>query len=207
MPDLKLLSTPTWLPDATIKALALRSRAAAMEEVVRKYHNPLLHHAMYLTRNYEEAVDVCQDTFIKAMREPRFFDDEFKIKPWLFRVVSNQCFNQVRNRRRRNEIMVANPSAQATHASQVEEIFEGERQGRILEALARLTPDHQEILTLRYYSDLSYAEIADTLQIALGTVMSRISRAKGRLMEEWRSLEDLAEESEIHGVMLENRLG
>jgi RNA polymerase sigma-70 factor (ECF subfamily) len=49
--------------------------------------------------------------------------------------------------------------------------------------IEQLTPDHQEILLLRYYSDLSYNEIADALDIKLGTVMSRLSRARGRLLE------------------------
>ena len=67
-------------------------------------------------------------------------------------------------------------------SDQIREIFEGQRQQEILRAIAKLTEDHQKILMLRYYDDLSYAEIADVLNIKLGTVMSRLSRARNRLL-------------------------
>jgi RNA polymerase sigma factor (sigma-70 family) len=71
----------------------------------------------------------------------------------------------------------------STAPDQFNRVFGEQRQGHILAAMEELSRDHREILSLRYYSDLSYAEIADTLAIKLGTVMSRLSRAKGRLME------------------------
>jgi RNA polymerase sigma-70 factor (ECF subfamily) len=65
----------------------------------------------------------------------------------------------------------------------IDRVLDGEKQERILAAIDRLSEDHREILMLRYYSDLSYAEISDTLGIKLGTVMSRLSRARGQLVE------------------------
>ena len=65
---------------------------------------------------------------------------------------------------------------------QIRSIFEGQRQQEILRSISKLTEDHQKILLLRYYDDLSYAEIADVLNIKLGTVMSRLSRARTRLL-------------------------
>ncbi|MBN2797617.1 MAG: RNA polymerase sigma factor [Deltaproteobacteria bacterium] len=202
MTELKLIQGSQWLDDRQIKTLALTQRTRAFDEVVRKYRTPLLHHALYVTKNYEEAVDVCQDAFIKALHEPRFFDPDFKMKAWLFRVVSNQCFNQIRNHKRRSVLLDANPPPDSSAPRQVDYVFTSERQRLLQQVLGRLSPDHQEILTLRYYSDLSYAEIADTLQVALGTVMSRLSRAKVRLMEEMQGMEALAEEeSALAGVV------
>ena len=68
-------------------------------------------------------------------------------------------------------------------ADQIRSISNNETQQSVLGQLDKLNEKHREILYLRYYSDLSYAEIAETLDIQLGTVMSRLSRAKGRLME------------------------
>ena len=134
-------------------------------------------------KDHQEAYDVVQEVFIKAMREQRLFNDEFKIKAWLFRVTSNLCFNQVRNRKRRGAILDSMMKPEAFGADQVETIFAGEQRNEVMAALDKLSEDHREILVLRYYDDLSYSEIADVLQVKLGTVMSRLSRARVRLLD------------------------
>lgn len=181
------------LEDEDIKLLARSDKRRAMDLVVRKYRERILRHALYVMRDYQEAFDVTQEVFIRGMREQRFFDAEFRIKPWLFRVTSNLCFNLVRDRRRRGVLIDAMPKLVESPADQVDAIFSDERQKLLLDAMERLSEDHREILNLRYYSDLSYVEIGDALGIKLGTVMSRLSRAKGRLTEvlddagfEWR---------------------
>jgi RNA polymerase sigma-70 factor (ECF subfamily) len=169
--------------DEEFKALAGENRRLAMEMVVRKYRERLLRHALYIVKDGEEAYDVVQEVFVKAIRERRLFEEEFRIKAWLYRVTSNLCFNLVRNRRRRGAILEANPFSERTQADQVDRVFEGERRADVLAAIDLMTADHREILLLRYYDDLSYADIADVLQVKLGTVMSRLSRARARLLE------------------------
>ena len=177
------LITSRVLEDEEIKALAADDRRLAIELLVRKYRERIVHHALYVVKDLQEAGDVTQEVFIKAMREPRFFDAEFKMKAWLFRVTSNLCFNIVRDRRRRGAILETMPKATETAADQVDAVFSDERQKNIMVAMDHLTEDHREILQLRYYSDLSYVEIGEVLGIKIGTVMSRLSRAKTRLME------------------------
>jgi RNA polymerase sigma-70 factor (ECF subfamily) len=169
--------------DADLKLLALDNRRAALDICVRKYRERILHHALYVLRDMAEAFDVTQEVFIKAMREPRFFDEDFKIKAWLFRVTSNLCFNIVRDRRRRSVILEGMPALREPDVDQFDALFSDERQKNVMIAMERLSEDHKEILTLRYYSDLSYVEIAEVLDVKLGTVMSRLSRAKSRLVE------------------------
>ena len=72
---------------------------------------------------------------------------------------------------------------EAFGADQIETIFAGEQRNEVMAALDKLSEDHKEILILRYYDDLSYSEIADVLQVKLGTVMSRLSRARVRLLD------------------------
>ena len=168
--------------EADIKKLAGANSRAAMEAVIRKYREPLYFHARYIVKDHQEAYDVVQEVFIKAMRETRLFDDDFKIKAWLFRVTSNLCFNQVRNRKRRGTLLETMMKPEAFGADQLDTVFASEQREEVMEALGQLTDDHKQILLLRYYDDLSYAEIADVLQVKLGTVMSRLSRARMRLM-------------------------
>jgi len=184
MPTLRLVQSPGFVPDDDeIKRIARTDRRSAADWLVRRYREPIFHHAARIVKDWEEAVDVTQEVFIKAMREPRFFADDFKMKAWLYRVTSNLCFNLVRDRRRRSAILETVPRETADAGAQSEVVLRNERQERILAAMDRLSEDHREILMLRYYSDLSYAEISDTLGIKLGTVMSRLSRAKGTLVE------------------------
>ncbi len=180
---LKLVHGHENLDDDHIKDIARTDHRQAADLVIRKYRDAIFHHAVHILKDYQEAIDVTQEVFIKAMREARFFDVEFKMKAWLYRVTSNLCFNLVRNRKRRTAILDTMVKKTKTEPIQLEDVLEGERQGEILEALDQMTDDHKKILMLRYYGDLSYAEISDTLGIKLGTVMSRLSRAKNRLME------------------------
>lgn len=170
-----------WL-DEDIKAVSSEDRQLALDLLVRKYGERLYVHAYCILKDGQEARDVVQEVFIKAMREPRFFDDEFKMQAWLYRVTRNLCFNLVRDRRRRDGILAAVPRSEELHADPIEIVFGGERQDEIIQAIGQLTEDHRTILLLRYYEDLSYAEIARVLSIKLGTVMSRLSRARDRLL-------------------------
>ena len=169
--------------DDQIKSIARKDRRAAADWVVRKYRDPLFQHAAWILKDWEEAIDVSQDVFIRAMREPRFFDADFKMKAWLYRVTTNLCFNRVRDRRRRNAILDSVPRHMGDEAKQTDTVFQSQQQQQILSAMELLSEDHREILMLRYYSDLSYGEISDALNIKLGTVMSRHARARVQLME------------------------
>ena len=171
------------LEDDEIKEIAQTNPKQGIDLIVRKYRDKIFRHALYVVKDYQEAVDVTQEVFIKAMRESRFFDPDFKMKAWLFRVTSNLCFNIVRDRKRRGGILERMVKVTSIEADQVRAVSHNETQQSVLGQLNKLNEKHREILYLRYYSDLSYAEIAETLDIQLGTVMSRLSRAKGRLME------------------------
>lgn len=169
--------------EADLKLLARVDRKRAITEVIRRFGDRLCVHALYILHDGQEARDVVQEVFIKALREPRFFDAEFKMQAWLYRVTRNLCFNIVRDRRRRESILAANPGDRTSPFDPLAAVFDGERQGEILAAVDQLSADHREILMLRYYEDLSYVEIASRLDIKLGTVMSRLSRARDRLNE------------------------
>ena len=78
--QVQLLQQPTQWTDHQLKLAAVRNRRAAMELLVQKYREPLFRHALYLLKSEDEAYDVVQETFIRAVRETRIFDIDFRIK-------------------------------------------------------------------------------------------------------------------------------
>ncbi len=177
---------PRALEDEAIAQVARTDRDQAFDLLVRKYRERIYYHALYICKDSEEAFDVAQDVFVRGYHEPRLFDEGFRTKAWLFRVCTNRCYNLVRDKHRRRGILErvgkqADLLAESHQA--ITTVLNKELSAGMGRALEHLSPEHRSILLLRYYHDLSYQEIADTLEIKLGTVMSRLSRAKIRLQQ------------------------
>ncbi len=164
-----------------LKALADYDLALARKVLFARFRDRLEFHAYGIVKDAAEAGDVVQEVFIKAMREPRLFDADFKTQAWLYRVTRNLCFNIVRDRRRRGALLAGHRPDAPTAEDPLQAVFSDERREEISELVAQLSDDHRVILMLRYYEDLSYNEIAERLEIKMGTVMSRLSRARDRL--------------------------
>jgi len=185
---LSLVSRPeSQLPeDDAITEIARTDRERAFDLLVRKYRDRIYYHALYICKDSEEAFDVAQDVFVRGYHEPRLFDEGFRTKAWLFRVCTNRCYNIVRDRNRRRGILErlgkSSEGLRESHLA-INTVLEKELSAGMGQALEQLSSDHQNILMLRYYHDLSYEEISETLQVKLGTVMSRLSRAKVRLQQ------------------------
>lgn len=173
--------SPVRTDDDDLKRLARRDRKAALAGVVHRYRARLLRHAGGYVRDPDIAADIVQDVFVKAMHERRLFEAEFRIGAWLHRVTANLCLNLVRDSRRRTEILADAPTRRSAEATQLAAIAEAERTRQLDEALGRLTPAHRQILRERFWGDQSYQEISEVLGLELGTVMSRLSRAKDAL--------------------------
>jgi RNA polymerase sigma factor (sigma-70 family) len=182
MASLQYLHNPQKWSDEQLKLAASKNRKTAIDMLVVKYRDPLYRHALYFLKDQDEAYDIVQETFIRAIREQRIFNIDFRIKAWLFRVAKNLCLNQIRNKSRRAAILKQNPQVDRHEPNQYQKIFEGEREIEMMKAMELLSEEHREILILRYYDDLSYAEIAQVLDIKLGTVMSRLSRGRQKLL-------------------------
>ena len=141
--------------------------------------------ARWLTRNADDADDVVQEAFLRAFR---FFDDlrASDCRPWLLTIVRNTCYSWLR-RNRAHELVAdgddaiyavadAGPSPEALLVREADA-------ARLERAIERLRPEYREVLILREYEGLSYKEIAEVTGVSLGTVMSRLSRARQRLYD------------------------
>jgi len=169
--------------DEDLKAIALVNRKRAYGMLVERYRDKLFYHALYILKDSEEARDVTQEVFIRSFNERKAFDPDFKIKAWLFRVCTNLCYNIVRDKKRRTGIL-ENLGRQQTDPPKKDAVdlaCHQEMSAKMQLALDQLSLAHKTILLLKYWNDLSYLEISEVLDIKLGTVMSRLSRAKEKL--------------------------
>jgi RNA polymerase sigma-70 factor (ECF subfamily) len=137
--------------------------------------------AIQILGNVDDAADAVHDAFETALSRPDAYDAaKGPLKPWFLRVVRNRCIDMLR--RRRGDAVPVDSLIDA-RATPDEALITAQRAFAIKRALATIPSDQREIVVLRDYLDLSYAEIADVLRIAPGTVMSRLHRARLALKE------------------------
>lgn len=144
--------------------------------------------AIQILGNSGEAADAVHDAFAKALSRPAAFDArKGPLKPWFLRVVRNQCLDLLRRRRKgdANIDELVDPGPQPDRRLESEQ-----RDEQLRRALAGLPVEQRQIVVLRDYLDLSYAEIAGVLQVAPGTVMSRLHRARLALRERLNAMEE-----------------
>ena len=171
--------------DASLVASAQRGDQRAFGEIVRRYQRAVYRVAYGLTRNAHDADDLAQETFVRAYQAIGRFRVGEPLYPWLSRIAVNLAYSLFRRRRRRPETALE-PMLEAGHQWAAEddpvEDSESRERGRHLEeSLGQLSAEHQAVLVLRVVEGLSYDEIAKTLSVPIGTVMSRLSRARAEL--------------------------
>jgi len=166
-----------------LTTLARRDRQAAMSHVVRRHRARLEGRARSILKDADLSSDAVQEVFVRAWNEERFFDEGFRRGAWLYRVTTNLCFNRIRDRRRREDILAARPPREPNRAVQTDVVQQSDRARVVARAMEGLTPDHRRILHERYMNDRTYKEIAEHLGLKLGTVMSRLARARSALAQ------------------------
>ena len=180
-----LRTSDTGPEDAALVAACQKGDDKAFAELVRRYQRAVHRLAWSLTRNASDADDLAQETFVRAWGAIGRFELGQPLYPWLARIVTNQAFSLFRHRRRRPEISIE-PLVEAGQQWGVEDdpaehTADSERDARLRACFAELQLEHQAVLALRAVQDLSYEEIASALNIPIGTVMSRLSRARAEL--------------------------
>ncbi len=138
--------------------------------------------AAQMLGNPDDAADAVHDAFTKVLRKPEAYNaNNGPLTPWFLRVVRNHCIDLIR-RRRPGDVDVEELSEPGPGPERLLETAQRDRELQL--ALTRLSDTQRQIIVLRDYMDLSYAEIGGVLEIAPGTVMSRLHRARLALKEE-----------------------
>jgi len=168
---------------------------SAFEQMVSRYWGRIYAMVHQLLRNPEDAEEVTQDTFIRAHRGLVNFRGESAFSTWLYQIATNLARNRYWYwwRRRRDKTVSFDQPIGGDNETTLAEVIPAELEtpedatitqefvNRIAECMTKLSPKHREILVLRNVKNLSYEEIAEILQISVGTVKSRIARARESL--------------------------
>lgn len=153
--------------------------------LVRQFRREAFYHAQAWLPNESDAADAVQESFAAAFAAMPRLTQLDRFYPWFYRILRNRCLNflareRVRNRYREEQLQAAREGEPVEESSPRTSLEGSEERERVWSQLSQLKTKHREILTLKYIHEFSYAEIADTLDIPRGTVMSRLYEARAQ---------------------------
>ena len=187
---------PEWprLTDQEVVLLARGGREAAYRELVRRYERPVFALLYRMVRDRELAEDLAQETFVKALNAIESYRPEFKFSSWIFKIANNAAIDHLRRRELDTLSLDGSPHAETPEAMQATAPQIGARQespldavearelgGAIEAAIGRLRPEYRSCILLRHVEGRAYEEIAEILDLPLGTVKTYIHRARNEL--------------------------
>lgn len=178
--------------DGELVLRAIGGREDGFEELVRRYQRPIVAYVYRMVGNYESALDLTQEVFIKVYNSLTRYSPEYKFSTWIYRIAHNSAIDHLRRsgatRTERLEVegeggqMFEKPLASKSLTPE-QESERSERRVEIEEVVGMLQPAYRELIELRHSHDLSYDEIAEVTGLPLGTVKNRIFRAREAMRE------------------------
>lgn len=187
----------------------------AFEELILQHEKIVYNLALRMMNYSEDAKDISQEVFLKAYRSLSNFDERSAFSTWLYRITHNTCIDEMRRRKGKQsysleeELENEEGSMQRQIADEgdtpEESLLREEQKSEILQALDTLTEEHKMAIILRDVKGLSYEEIAEIQELSLGTVKSRISRARNQLKTEILKIRERNDETVRHKKGKEGR--
>jgi RNA polymerase sigma-70 factor (ECF subfamily) len=184
----------TALSDQEVVVRAREGREPAYRELIRRYERPVFSLIFRMVRDRELAEDLTQETFVKALNAVESYRPEFKFSSWIFKIANNAAIDHLRRRELQTLSLEGAPNAVTPEAieatalqlrdrleSPLEELEARELGGQIESAIARLRPEYRSCVLLRHVEGRAYEEIAEILDLPLGTVKTYIHRARNEL--------------------------
>jgi RNA polymerase sigma-70 factor (ECF subfamily) len=175
--------------DRLLIAECLSGRRDAFGELVSRYQARLYNAAMRLVDNPEDAADVVQDSFLNAFQALHTFKGDAEFFTWLYRIAFNTAISLKRKRRAAVSLDGSGPEAGLEPDDPSEYIKPGaalernEEERQLQEAMNRLSHEHREVIVLKEIEGLKYEDIAEILGVPIGTIRSRLHRARLELRE------------------------
>ena len=160
----------------------------AFEELLLLHQKKVYNLCLRMSANPDDALDLSQEAFLRAWRSLGQYQFEASFSTWLFRLTSNICIDFLRRKKRRQETSLtesydgsdegAELSVPDAQPGPEQQALTNETKIELARAMEQLSPEHREILQLRVIEDLQYEQIADILGVRVGTVKSRLARAR-----------------------------
>jgi len=184
----------TGASDQDVVEWAKRGHDAAFRELVRRYERPVFSLLYRMVRDRGLAEDLAQETFIKVLNGIGSYNPQFRFSSWIFKIANNAAIDQLRKRELDTLSLDGSPHATTPEAMRattlqlgdkgetpLQELEARELGGAIERAIARLRPEYRSCILLRHVEGHSYEEIAQILELPLGTVKTYIHRARNEL--------------------------
>jgi RNA polymerase sigma-70 factor (ECF subfamily) len=183
-------------PDEVLIARFQDGEEAAFNEIVRRYKDPLTNFAFRFLGDRDECLDIVQETFVRVYRNKHSFKPVARFSTWVYTITTNLCRTALRRRKIRVLLSLQGRDGEAPldivdeSARTDEKADAALKAERIQKALLTLPVRYREVVVLREIEQLSYEEIAEVTKTNIGTVKSRINRARSRLQEQLKDLLD-----------------
>lgn len=163
----------------------------AFEELVRRYENKVYSIAYRFMGNHADACDIAQEAFIRLYQALPRYREEAGLTTWMYHITANACRDELRKKQRAMVVSINNyvnepfeeTSASSESTNPEDELEKLELQEQVQLCLNKLSDEHRIILILREMQNLSYEEIARVLNCSMGTVKSRLNRARQAFRE------------------------
>jgi len=179
------LIDPNTLADGELVRTAVSGREAAFEELVRRYQRPIASYVYRMVGDYDAALDLTQEVFIKVYNSLSRYRSEFKFSTWIYKIAHNTAIDHLRRHTVRDQIMTADGDGprseiaiESRRLTPEQESEREERRSEIESVVQSLPAAYRELIVLRHSHDLSYDEIAEVTGLPLGTVKNRLFRAR-----------------------------
>ncbi len=195
---LQSIVPPKDLSDHELIEATKNGDETAFAEIVNRYRNPITNYLYRFLNDYEEAVDLAQETFVRVYFAIERYHTDYAFSTYIYRIASNLAISEIRKRKRRKLVSLTgffqyeNDEEQDfqpadERALPDEDLIENEQSATIARAIAALPDKYRAPIVLREVEGKTYEEIAEILQLGLGTTKSRISRARKLLKEKLKN--------------------
>ena len=165
---------------------AKQGNLRSFEGLVKKYQKNIYRLAYRMTKDHDSADDLAQETFVKAFTSIKSFKEEHSFYPWIFRICVNLSINYLKRKKftvSESEFEPYKLDDKKVVADPMSQLIKDELMEKIESAIDELPPPFKAVFILKVYEELSYEQIAKSLNISVGTVMSRLFRARERLQD------------------------
>jgi RNA polymerase sigma-70 factor (ECF subfamily) len=162
-------------------ARSLRGDTQAYGLLVDRYKNVIYHHCFAILRDEDAAEDMAQETFITAYYQLKKYNNTFKFSTWLFKVGTNKCLNYLRHK---SKELAADDKLLESVASSGPTPHKEAETAELREAVGKLQPKYQAVVSLYYWQGLSYKDIAVFMNVPINSVRVWLLRAKQQLRRE-----------------------